>query len=34
MNNNNFIEVKQFLGQSKKVQKSFIDWWQPKVGIL
>lgn len=28
--NNNYIEAKQFLEQSEKVQKAFIEWWEPK----
>ncbi|WP_202630043.1 hypothetical protein [Clostridium botulinum] len=30
----NYINAEEFLKQSKKVQKVFIDWWKPEFGDL
>lgn len=30
----NFITAKEFLSIDKTIQKSFINWWKPKIGDL
>ena len=29
-----FIKMEDFLGQSKEIQKVFMDWWKPSTGDL